>query len=423
MNDVVHGHCDNRFDKVAEALADEIAKGEELGASIALDIDGELVIDIWGGHADRAKSMPWARNTIVNFFSCTKTLTALAALIAIDRGLVDAFAPVAKYWPEFAENGKQDIEVRHLLSHTSGVSGWEPPFGIEDIYDWEKATSHLARQAPWWPPGTASGYHVVNYGHLIGEVIRRTTGMSLKQFVRDEIAEPLGADVQIGARDEDYGRIAELIPPPPLDIPLDAMPADHPMIKTFASFPPDSNGAAIAESAEWRRADIGAANGHGNARALARALSPISLGGKANGVQLLRPDTIDLIFEEQSSGMDLVLDDPLAIRHRLRIALSGKRSRDSRREDLFLGRMGRLDGGDGPGTRRHDHLRDEQDGPRHHRHRANHSLRRAHIRSPGLILYWRSSSRASRRGNTSRSPRGAAPLYWFNKPSFVANSQ
>ena len=156
---------------------------------------------------------------------------------------------MAKYWPEFAENGKQDIEVRHLLSHTSGVSGWEPPFGIEDIYDREKATSHLARQPPWWPPG----YHVVNYGHLIGEVIRRTTGKSLKQFVRDE----------------------------------------------------------IAESAEWRRADIGAANGHGHARVLARALSPISLGGKANGVQLLRPDTIDLIFEEQSSGMDVVLMIPL----------------------------------------------------------------------------------------------------------------
>jgi CubicO group peptidase (beta-lactamase class C family) len=311
MNDAVYGHCDTRFEKVADALADEIAKGEELGASIALDIDGELVIDIWGGHADRARTVPWGRNTIVNFFSCTKTLTALAALIAIDRGLVDAFAPVAKYWPEFADNGKQDIEVRHLLSHTSGVSGWEPPFSIEDIYDWEKATSHLARQAPWWPPGTASGYHAVNYGHPIGEVIRRATGKALKEFVRDEIAAPLGADVQIGAQDEDYGRIAELMAPPPLELPLDAMPAEHPMIKTFASFPPDSNGAAIAETAAWRHADIGAANGHGNARALARALSPISLGGKANGVQVLRPDTIDLIFEEQSNGVDLVLMIPL----------------------------------------------------------------------------------------------------------------
>jgi len=311
MNAAVHGHCDSRFEKVADALADEIAKGEELGASIAVDIDGDLVVDIWGGHADRAKTVAWGEDTIVNFFSCTKTLTALAGLIAIDRGLVDAFAPVAKYWPEFAENGKQDIEVRHLLSHTSGVSGWEPPFGVEDIYDWANATSHLARQAPWWQPGAASGYHAVNYGHLIGEVIRRASGKPLKEFVRDEIAEPLGADVQIGARDEDYQRIAELIPPPPLDIPLDAMPADHPMIKTFAAFPPDSNGAAIAETAAWRRADIGAANGHGNARALARALSPISLGGKANGVELLSQDTIELIFQEQSSGIDQVLLIPL----------------------------------------------------------------------------------------------------------------
>ena len=311
MNEVVHGHCDSRFSKVAEALADEIAEGEELGASIALDIDGELVVDIWGGHADRAKTIAWGEDTIVNFFSCTKTLTALAALIAIDRGLVDAFAPVAKYWPEFAENGKQDIEVRHLLSHTSGVSGWEAPFGIEDMYDWEKATSHLAHQAPWWPPGTASGYHAVTYGHLIGEVIRRATGKPLKEFVGDEIAEPLGADVQLGARDDDYGRIAELIPPPPLELPLDLMPADHPMVKTFASFPPDSNGAEIAESTGWRRADIGGANGHGNARALARALSPISLGGTANGVQLLSPDTIELIFEEQSNGIDQVLMIPL----------------------------------------------------------------------------------------------------------------
>ncbi|MFG1931732.1 serine hydrolase domain-containing protein [Mycobacterium sp. NPDC048908] len=311
MNDDVNGHCDSRFAILAEALADELGKGEELGASIAVDVDGESVVDIWGGHADRAKTTPWDRDTIVNFFSCTKTLTALAALIAIDRGTIDAFAPVARYWPEFAQNGKQDIEVRHLMSHTSGVSGWEPPFAIEDMYDWGKATDHLARQQPWWTPGSASGYHAVNYGHLIGEVIRRVTGRTLKEFVRDEIAAPLDADVQIGARDDDFHRIAELIPPPPLDIPLDAMPADHPMMKTFASFPPDTNGAAIAETAAWRRADIGGANGHGNARALARALSPISLRGKANGTQFVSEDTVDLIFDEQSNGVDAVLMIPL----------------------------------------------------------------------------------------------------------------
>jgi CubicO group peptidase (beta-lactamase class C family) len=136
--DVAHGHWDTRFDQVADALAEEIATGAELGATIAVDIDGELVVDIWGGHADRAKTVPWGKDTIVNFFSCTKTLTALASLILVDRGLLDPFAPVAKYWPEFAENGKQNVEVRHLMAHASGVSGWELPFDIEDMYDWDK---------------------------------------------------------------------------------------------------------------------------------------------------------------------------------------------------------------------------------------------------------------------------------------------
>ena len=311
MHEVPQGRWDKKFDKLALALADEIGKGEELGASIAVDIDGELVADMWGGHADRAKTTPWAENTIVNFFSCTKTLTALAALIAIDRGVVDAFAPVAEYWPEFAQNGKQDIQVRHLLAHTSGVSGWQAPFEIDDIYNWEKSTDHLAGQPPWWPPGTASGYHAVNYGHLIGEVIRRATGKPLKEFVRDEIAGPLGADVQIGAVAGDEHRIAEIIPPPPLPIALDELPADSPAYKTFAGFPPDESTAMIVETEPWRRADIGGVNGHGNARGLVRALSPISLGGTANGVQLLRPETIDLIFQEQSNGLDLVLFVPL----------------------------------------------------------------------------------------------------------------
>ncbi|KUI05753.1 serine hydrolase domain-containing protein [Mycobacterium sp. IS-3022] len=311
MHNVIDGQWDNRFDKVAEALADEITKGEELGASIAVDIDGESVVDIWGGHADRAKTTPWVRDTIVNFWSCSKTLTALAALMVVDRGQLDPHAPVADYWPEFAANGKQDIEVRHLLAHTSGVSGWEAPFGLEDMYDWDSSTSRLAGQAPWWPPGTASGYHALNYGHLIGEVIRRVTGKTLKEFVRDEIATPLNADVQIGAAREDDHRIAELIPPPPLDLPYDLLPQDHPMIKTFGTIRPDQDVASFAETVAWRRADIGGANGHGNARGLARALSPISLGGKANGAQLLAPATIELIFDEQSNGPDQVLMIPL----------------------------------------------------------------------------------------------------------------
>lgn len=310
MSDVA-GLCDPRFESVAAALADEIACGEELGASIAVDLDGELVVDIWAGYVDRAKTIPWQRDTIVNFWSCTKTLTALAALILVDRGELDPFSTVARYWPEFAANGKADIEVRHLLSHTSGVSGWQTPFGVEDIYDWAKATSHLAGQAPWWQPGTASGYHAMNYGHLVGELVRRITGTPLKDFVAEQIEFPLGADVQIGARPEDDHRIAELVPPPPRDRGVDRLPPDHPAVKTFAAFPPGAYGAAHAETEAWRRADIGGANGHGNARGLVRALSPISLGGTANGVQLVDPRTVELIFAEQSSGMDQVLFVPL----------------------------------------------------------------------------------------------------------------
>jgi CubicO group peptidase (beta-lactamase class C family) len=307
---VLAGNCDRRFTDLAAALADEITTGGELGAAIAIDIDGELVVDVWGGYVDRAKTRQWNQDTIVNVFSSTKNITALAALMLIDGGRLDPYAPVARYWPEFAAKGKQDVEVRHVLSHTSGVSGWEMPFSVEDLYDWEKSTAQLASQAPWWQPGSASGYHALTSGHLVGEIVRRITGMSLKEFVRQEIAIPLGADIQIGARAEDDSRIAELIPPPALDIPLDAVPEDHPMRKTFAIMAPTPEAALMAQTAAWRRADIGSANGHGNAHSLVRALSAISLGGKANGLRLLGQDTIDLIFEEQADGVDLVLGMP-----------------------------------------------------------------------------------------------------------------
>lgn len=307
---VLAGHCDPRFADLAAALADEINTGGELGAAIAIDIDGETVVDMWGGYVDRAKTRQWNRDTIVNVFSSTKNITALAALLLIDRGQLDPYAPVCRYWPEFATNGKQDVQVRHVLSHTSGVSGWDMPFTLEDIYDWDKSTAQLAAQAPWWQPGTASGYHALTSGHLVGELVRRITGRTLKEFVRQEIAEPLGADMQIGARPEDDSRVAELIPPPPLDVPLDAVPADHPMRKTFALMTPNAEAALTAQTIAWRRADIGSANGHGNARSLVRSLAAISLGGSAYGVQLLRPETIDLIFQEQADGIDLVMCMP-----------------------------------------------------------------------------------------------------------------
>jgi CubicO group peptidase (beta-lactamase class C family) len=302
----IHGTCDDRFESVRSALERNIDSGEELGASIVIDLDGEIAVDIWGGFRDEARAEPWERDTITNVWSTTKTVTSLAALMLADRGELDVDAPVARYWPEFAANGKQDVLVRHIMSHTSGVSGLDQPAAVEDMYDWDKVTARFAAQAPWWEPGTASGYHALNFGHLIGEVVRRISGSSLKQFVASEIAGPLGADFQIGAAESDWGRISNVTPPPPLDFgPLDP---NSLVIRTFTG---PFVMAEFANTPGWRNADIGAANGHGNARSVARIMSAVSRGGEVDGVRLLGPETIDLIFREQASGPDLVLGVPL----------------------------------------------------------------------------------------------------------------
>jgi CubicO group peptidase (beta-lactamase class C family) len=300
----VQGSCDDRFLPVKAALEESLSSGEDLGASIAINLGGETVMDVWGGFRDTGQTTPWTEDTITNVWSSTKTVTNLAALVLVERGELDVYEPVATYWPEFAANGKQDIEVRHLLSHTSGVSGWDQPIAVEDIYDWEKSTARLAAQAPWWKPGTASGYHALNQGHLVGEVIRRITGKTLKEFVATEMAGPLGADFQIGAKPADWDRIADVVPPPPLPFDMATLDHDSPTYKTFTGPAPT---AETANTAGWRNADIGAANGHGNARSVARLLSTISLGGEVDGVRLLSPKTIDLIFDEQANGTDLVL--------------------------------------------------------------------------------------------------------------------
>ncbi|ORA04752.1 serine hydrolase domain-containing protein [Mycolicibacterium bacteremicum] len=310
----VDGVCDPRFEKVADALGRAIDGGEECGAAIAIDIGGELVVDIWGGHADAACTRPWTADTIVNVWSSTKNVTALAGLMLIDRGLVSAHTPVAQVWPEFGAKGKDRVEFRHLLTHSSGVSGWDQPVTPEDILDRDRSTAMLAAQAPWWEPGTATGYHALTHGHLIGEVVRRVTGKPLKQFVAEEIAGPLGADFQIGALPEDEPRIAEIIAPAD---PFEGIPQmdqwTEQMLKTFTGPAPDP---LIANTPQWRAADIGAANGHTNARALAKILSAISLGGSVDGVELLTPQTVESIFETQLEGPDLVL-----AQHQIRMGL------------------------------------------------------------------------------------------------------
>ncbi len=304
----VPGTCDARFEPVRDVLAEQLDSGHDTGASIAVNIDGQTVVNLWGGWRDEEHRTPWTENTITNVWSTSKTVTNLAALMLIDRGLLDPYSPVAKYWPEFAENGKERIEVRHILSHTSGVSGWEAPFTTEDMYDRDAATRQLATQAPWWEPGTASGYHAQNQGHLVGELVRRLTGQPLKTFVAQEIAGPLGADFQIGAAEADWDRIAPVTPPPPLPFDLASLDPESPVYKTFTGPVAD---AGAANTPAWRHAELGALNGHGNARSVARILRVLALGGEAGGVRLLSPDTISLIFDEQSHGPDLVLGVPL----------------------------------------------------------------------------------------------------------------
>ncbi|WP_067687935.1 serine hydrolase domain-containing protein [Nocardia jejuensis] len=304
----VAGFCTDEFAEVRAAFTEQVESGAELGASLCVTVDGVAVVDLWGGWADHAQTRRWGADTLVNTFSITKTMASLSALLLVDRGELDPNQRVAHYWPEFAANGKADIEVRHLLSHTSGVSGWDAPIELPDIYDLEASTARLASQAPWWEPGTASGYHAINYGHLVGEVIRRITGRTLGEFFAEELAGPLGADFHIGTPAEHLDRVADLVPPEMPEFDISLLPQDSVMFKTL--FQPMLEFQECNTTA-WRQAQIGGVNGHGNARSIARVQSLISNGGELSGRKYLSDKTIDRIFEQQSDGVDLAIMLPL----------------------------------------------------------------------------------------------------------------
>jgi CubicO group peptidase (beta-lactamase class C family) len=310
MTDPIHvqGQCQPRFEALHQLFAANIASGADLGASLAVTIDGELVVDLWGGWADEARTRPWAADTVTNVWSTTKMMTSLTALLLVDRGELDLDAPVARYWPEFGAAGKSGIQVRHLMSYNSGVSGWAQPVTMADLCDREKTTALLAAQAPWWQPGSGSGYHALNYGHLVGEVVRRITGQSLGAFFSQQIAQPLGADFHIGLPASEFGRVSNVVPPPPLPFDFSALDPASVMFKTLSNPLPD---ASASWTDGWRQAEIGAANGQGNARSAARIQSVLAGGGEVDGIRLLSQRTIDRIFEVQSHGVDLVLGVPI----------------------------------------------------------------------------------------------------------------
>ena len=313
----IKGTFDESFSEVVTAFRRNFEDLGEVGASVAIMREGRLVVDIWAGHSDTGLSQPWKRDTITNVFSITKTMATLSALVLADRGDLDVFKPVADYWPEFAANGKEKIEVRHLMSHTSGLSGWDKKITIREICDWRESTAILAEQKPWWQPGTSSGYHALTQGHLVGEVIRRITGESIGEFFAKEIAEPLGADFHIGLGERDFYRVSDVIYPRE-DIRDQMMERARSLVKlgvtdevAVKTLQNPRNNEDNVNSEWWRKAEIPASNGHGNARSVATIQGLITNGGEINGVRLLNTETIDLIFQEQSNGLDLVFLMPL----------------------------------------------------------------------------------------------------------------
>jgi CubicO group peptidase (beta-lactamase class C family) len=291
----IQGHCADQFASVREALAASL-EADDVGASVAVYVDGEPVVDLWGGYADAARTRPWEQDTIVNVWSTTKTMTALCALILADRGQLDVDAPVARYWPEFAAAGKADVRVRHLLSHTAGLPTWDKPMTVEDLYDWDLATGRLAEQAPAWEPGTAAGYHAITQGFLVGEVIRRVSGQSPGAFFAAEVAGPLGADFHIGTPAALDHRIAPVIPPPSAP----DRPEGNPPVP-----------AGTANTTAWRRAEIPAAGGHGNARSAAAVQAVLACGGTVGDVRLLSPAGCERALAEQYRGPDQILGMPV----------------------------------------------------------------------------------------------------------------
>ncbi len=304
----IRGECAPKFGAVKDAFAGNFERGAEIGASFSAVVDGEVVVDLWAGDRD-ANGHPWERDTIVNVYSTTKVMAALCTLMLVDRGELDLDAPVASVWPEFGQAGKERVLLRHVLSHTSGVAGWEEPIRVEDLYDWKHSVGLLAAQAPWWEPGTASGYHALTYGHLLGEVVRRVDGRTIGTFFREEVAAPLGADFHIGLSKQHEPRVGNLVAPDGAELTGQGT-ADPGSVAARALGNPRLRGEGANDPA-WRAAEIPAVNGHGNARSVARVAAAMACGGTLDGVRLLGPETLDRAIEEQSYGTDLVLGVPI----------------------------------------------------------------------------------------------------------------
>ncbi|MCY3609570.1 MAG: serine hydrolase [Acidimicrobiaceae bacterium] len=314
----IHGTCREGFETVRDAFERNFAEGLEVGAAAAVTFEGESVVDIWAGDAD-PYGTPWERDTIVNVYSTTKTMAATCMLALADRGELDFDAPVCEYWPEFAQNGKQGVLVSHVMSHTAGLPGFVPPVTAADLYDLDAVAERLAAAELWFEPGSKSAYHAVTQGNLEGEILYRITGKRMADWFRDEIAGPLGADFWISLPASEDHRVGELLPPPSLlevleasGVPIDP---DSIAVRTLTSCALD---ATEPRTRAWRAAEIPAAGGIGNARAVARIHSMLACGGEVDGVRIMSEAGARKGLEEQTDSIDEVL--LLHLRHGLGFA-------------------------------------------------------------------------------------------------------
>lgn len=306
----IDGACDERFRAVGDAFAENFASRGEVGAAVTVVVGGRTVVDLWGGLADARAQKPWLHDTIVMVFSSTKGATALSAHHLAARGKLDVDAPVARYWPEFAAAGKGQIPVRMLLNHQAGLPAIERLMPDDALLDWSAMTTALAEQAPWWTPGSAHGYHAITSGFLIGEVVRRISGLSLGNYFREAVAGPLGLDFWIGLPEEQEARVARLIPAP---MPTEPSPFFAALIdrstlvnRAFLN-PPTLMKPPGMLSRGARAAEIPAANGMANARALAGMYAPLACGGTLGGLEIVDRATLDRMSATESEGEDRVL--------------------------------------------------------------------------------------------------------------------
>ena len=318
MEAVVYGDCASKFAALRAALGDIMTAGTEVGAALAVCADTEPVVDLWAGHADAARTRPWTRDTLVNVFSVGKAVTAMCALQLVEAGRLDLDAPVARYWPEFAQAGKAELHVRHLLTHQAGLPALAEPLPPDAWAQWDVMTQALAAQPPWWPPGSGHGYHVNTQGFLIGEVVRRITGRSIGTYLRESLAGPAGVDFHIGLGPEHDGRCADFLPPLPsperdeferrlLTDPARLSGLTLMRVNAYRN-PGNFSGMGIINTRAWRAAEVPSTNGHSNARAIARLYSALAGNGELDGVHVLAPDMVARAIAEQVNGPDLVLE-------------------------------------------------------------------------------------------------------------------